>query len=80
MMKLTNKKKENENEFINKINKVYDECISYETYGSVTEFYDEDGIVLMTISEEENGKLLFSFSGQNDENFEYEQMDSSDEE
>ena len=59
-----------ENEFIKKINDVYDKCYGSETFGNVTEFYDEDGVVLMT-STEEGEKITFKFSeGNDEENFE----------
>ena len=61
-----------QNIFIEKINKVYDQCVGYEQFGNVTEFYDEDGVRLMTCSEE-NGKLIFSFSEDDENNsFEYD--------
>lgn len=52
------------NEFIELINKVFSECAGFETYGATTEFYDEDGIVLMTAVEDESGKnVTFNFNG-----------------
>ena len=57
--------KQIENEFIKKINAVYEECVDTETYSNITEFSDEDGVVLMTVEEldgENQGKLLFTFT------------------
>lgn len=56
-----------QNEFITKINEVYDKCNGSEQYGDTTEFYDEDGVVLMTVTEDlSTNKLTFSFSDNNE--------------
>lgn len=47
-------------EFFDKLTKVYEECIGTETFGSRTEFYDEDGILIMS-AEELVDKTVFSF-------------------
>lgn len=62
-----------QNKFIEKITQVHEKCSGFETYGSTTEFYDEDGVVLMTATEE-GGKITFAFT-EDDESFEYEQID-----
>ena len=51
-------------EFIEKIKKIYEECSGAESFGNTTEFYDEDGVVLMTASEgvEEQGTITFFFT------------------
>lgn len=51
-----------ENEIVAKIKEVSEKAVGCETYGSVTEFYDEDGAVLMTAEEKNNGQVLFKFS------------------
>lgn len=62
-------------EFVEKIQKIYDECSGYEVFGDVTEFYDEDGVVLMTATEnqEEQGTITFSFT-ENGESFVYKEV------
>lgn len=67
-LKISNKQLEQE--FIKKINEVYEKCTSYETYGNITEFYDEDGITIMTATEDEN-KIIFQFGDFSDVNYEY---------
>lgn len=60
-----------EDDFLEKVKKVYENCVSKETYANITEFYDEDGVVLMTVEEPDNqpNKLIFSFS--EDDKFDY---------
>lgn len=65
-----------ENDFINKINEIYNKCSGHETYGSTTEFYDEDGVVLMTATEED-GKIIFAFT-EDSECFEYQEVDDEE--
>lgn len=60
-----------ENEFIKKINNVYRQCDGYETYAQTTEFYDEDGVVLMTATQIDEHKIEFTFT-EDGEIFEYE--------
>lgn len=66
-----------ENNFIEKINRVYDQCSGYETYGSTTEFYDEDGVVLMTATEDEGNKIIFTFT-EDSESYAYEEVESDE--
>lgn len=68
-----------QDEFLVKINEVYDKCVSRDTYANVTEFYDEDGVVLMTVEEPDGkpGKLIFSFS-ENGESFEYDKTEEKE--
>lgn len=54
------------NEFIQKINKVYKECVGYEIFGETTEFFDESGCILMSITENGHGKLEFLFTDSGD--------------
>lgn len=51
-----------EKDFIEKINKVYDKCEGNESYGNVTEFYDEDGVVLMTAEDKDDKTIIFTFT------------------
>ena len=57
-------------EFIERIKDVENKSVGHETYGNVTEFYDEDGVVLMvsTIKEddEETGLQATEFSFKSD--------------
>lgn len=62
-----------ENEFIERINEVYDKCTGFETYGNTTEFFDEDGVVLMTAEKEENKKIIFTFT-EDSQSYEYEEL------
>lgn len=62
-----------ENTFIEKINDVYKKCSGFETYGETTEFFDEDGVVLMTAVEKEDNKILFTFI-EDFESYEYEEL------
>lgn len=64
-----------ENSFITQINKVYNMCVGSDTYGSTTEFYDEDGVILMTATEE-NNKIIFKFT-EDSEIYEYEELEAS---
>lgn len=48
-------------DFLSMVKKVYENNVGYETYGDVTEFYDEDGVVLMTMQEVPGGKMRFAF-------------------
>ena len=48
-------------DFLSMVKKVYENNVGYETYGDVTEFYDEDGVVLMTMQEVHGGKMRFAF-------------------
>lgn len=67
-----------QNSFIEKINAVYDKCVGNETYGSTTEFFDEDGVVLMTATEEEGNRIVFTFT-EDYESYVYDQVINSDE-
>ena len=62
----TTKKTLLQNDFIEKINNVYEKCIGTSSYGSTTEFYDEDGIILMCATQDSNGKILFNFGEEDD--------------
>ena len=68
-----------EHEFIKKVNEVYKECIGYESYAETTEFYDEDGVVLMTATQISANKIEFAFSDDG-ETFEYETVKQNDQE
>lgn len=65
---------ETENEFLEKINSVIKNIVGKESYGGFTEFYDEDGVVLMRAEESDDGLINFSFSGDT-EIFSYEEVD-----
>lgn len=54
----------NFNQFMSKIESIFHQCVGHETYGDVTEFYDEDGVVLMTAREEGENMLLSFGPGQ----------------
>lgn len=62
-----------ENEFIKKVNDVYKQCVNNETYGETTEFFDEDGVVLMTATAVDGHKIVFSFSDSEAEQYCYEE-------
>lgn len=49
-----------QSDFIEKISQVNKNCIGNETAGNFVEFYDEDGVILMSC-EKENNKLIFTF-------------------
>lgn len=65
------------NEFIEKINEVYKNSVGYEDFGNTTEFFDEDGCVVMTIQSLPNGRLLFSFG--TEESYEFEEKNIEEE-
>lgn len=65
-----------ENSFIQRINDVYEKCSGFETYGSTTEFYDEDGVVLMTATEEDSNKIAFVFV-EDAETYVYEEIEKA---
>ena len=54
-----NNKKE---DFIKRIQKVYDECDGNESYDNVVEFYDEDGVVLMLAEDVDENTIRFTFT------------------
>ena len=60
-----------QNDFIEKINNVYEKCVGTSSYGSTTEFYDEDGVILMCATQNSNGKILFNFG--EDDDFEFQE-------
>lgn len=47
-------------EFFEKLNNVYDQVEGTSEFGSRTEFYDEDGILILAV-EEQGDKTVFSF-------------------
>lgn len=51
-------------DFLECVKDVEKQFQGHETYGDFTEFYDEDGVVLLTISEKEENQdaLLFYFT------------------
>ena len=67
-----------EHAFIQHINTVYDKCTGNETYGNTVEFFDEDGVVLMTAvpSEDDNG-INFRFA-EDSENFNFKNLEEED--
>lgn len=52
--------REENKEFFEKLAKVWKETLGSETFGTRTEFYDEDGILIMSY-EEQGENLLFTF-------------------
>lgn len=58
-----------QNDFIQRINDVYRECYGFQNFGSTTEFYDEDGVVLMAATQESPENINFAFA--DDENFDF---------
>ena len=61
------------------VNKAIARCVSYEEIGDVTEFYDEDGCVVMTAASDDMHKIEFTFP-QDDVSFELEEKEPFDEE
>ena len=49
-------------DFIERIKKVYDTCDGNESYDNVVEFYDEDGVVLMTAEDLDENTIRFTFT------------------
>lgn len=47
-------------EFFEKLNKVYEEVEGTSEFGSRTEFYDEDGVLILAV-EEQGEQTVFSF-------------------
>lgn len=47
-------------EFFEKLNKVYEEVEGTSEFGSRTEFYDEDGVLILVV-EEQGEQTVFSF-------------------
>lgn len=58
-----------ENKFLDLVKNVYEKITGHESYGEITEYYDEDGVVLMT-TREEDGHVNFQFT-EGEEQFEY---------
>lgn len=58
-----------QNEFLDKIKNIYENAVGHETYGDTTEFYDEDGVVLMTATQRADGQVVFDFGENNQFNF-----------
>jgi len=50
-----------ESRFIMCLNMAINKINDYEELGDRTDFYDEDGVVVMSASEPEPGKILFEF-------------------
>ena len=48
-------------EFRDKVKNVYEKVAFAEGFGSWTEFYDEDGLVIMTTDVQEDGTIVFDF-------------------
>lgn len=65
-----------ERRFLNLVKEAYNRITGHESYGDTTEYFDEDGIVMMTTRESEDGKINFSFS--NGDDFEYESKNGFD--
>lgn len=61
----------NNNKFIAGINKILAKCTGAEEYGDTTEFYDEDGVVLMTAIQTGPKRVTFTF-GEDGESYEYD--------
>ncbi len=57
--------------FIDRVKNVYENCAGNEEFGSTTEFYDEDGVVLMTCTEQSSNVLTFTFP--DGESYDYQQ-------
>lgn len=68
---MTDKMDKVTNDFINKINKVYEQCVGYETFGDTIEFFDESGCILMSITENGPDKIQFMFA---DDLYDYTKM------
>ena len=66
-----------ESKFIQCVNKAARRSVGHETYGDTTEFYDEDGAVVMTATQ--TGRNTVSFKFGNDESFNVQTDDSEDE-
>lgn len=47
-------------EFFEKLNKVYEQVAGSEEFGSRTEFYDEDGVLILSVEEQGEG-TVYSF-------------------
>lgn len=72
-MKITKEKITSaQKDFIQKIKNVYLNCNGYETFGNFTEFYDEDGCVLMTATQSASNTINFSFD--NNESYRFQQV------
>ena len=56
-----NKNEKIQDDFLKKVLYVQNNCIGSESFGDTTEFYDEDGIVLMTVDQSNSNKMVFSF-------------------
>ena len=50
--------------FLDKVDEVYKSTVGTEDYSNATEFFDEDGCVLMTIRTISENKMEFSFDGE----------------
>lgn len=46
---------------MSKVKGIFRDCVGHESYGALTEFYDEDGCVLLCTEEAENGEVTFLF-------------------
>ena len=52
-------------EFFEKLNKVYEQVEGTSEFGSRTEFYDEDGVLILAV-EEQGDQTVFSFGLEDD--------------
>lgn len=57
------KVEDSQKQFLELIQKVYEDSVGYEEYGETIEFYDECGAVLMQMqpSMDQQGKIVFTF-------------------
>lgn len=64
-------------DFLNKLDEVYKNSVGTEDYGECTEFFDEDGCVLMVMRVVSKNKIEFHFDGENgNDSFVYETEDN----
>ena len=61
------KQKITQNEFLEKIREIQNQIAGYDNLGGHTEYYDEDGVVLMESNQLENGMVEIRFSNNPDE-------------
>lgn len=52
------------NDFLTRIDEVYKNAVGTEDYGEYTEFFDEDGCVIMRMRTISENKTEFSFDGE----------------
>ena len=72
MMTMTaEKEKMTQDEFLEKIRMIQDQIVGYENMGGHTEYFDEDGVVLMETDQLDDGRVEIRFSDDINETYDF---------